>query len=611
MSREIVFEISVDGESLCYFNSLTINQQFGEHHKFELVLEQDVIEDPHNYLPEKSQHYIGKFISVCFGQTDAGDNIFKGIISEVGLIHKNGMWGSVVLRGYSPTCLMESGADYNSYENITLREILEVCSRNIAGNDMYIRNKPLVNKSFSYICQYNESDYSFIKRIASETGEWFFFDGNTLFLGRPERQETAELIYGRNISEMHFSMKMIPSRITSYSYNSQDDTFLSASLPEKVRGINEYAGKSLEAADKLFLGKVKEYSGMSVETMGDLDAYNRKYKEKIAANTVLLKAESDHPEVKLGHLVNVKVPAHDRGAIENDHGLYTVINLIHKLTGTGAYSNSFEAIPSTMEVIPVEISKPIAESQIAVVRENNDPEKFGRVRVQMLWQKEKNIQTGWLRIITPDAGSSSEVSKNRGFVFVPEVGDQVVINFEYGNPDRPYVAGSIFHGCNAEGGGKNNEIKSIKTRSGHILEFNDCNGSETITIKDKSDNLILLDTASSGITISAPENLLLKARNIDIIAEDNVSVSAGKDISLSAKSGIVAGSGEDIIVNAGKDYLLAAENINVSVAEKESHTADTMVFQAKKISADSSQEDMLLTSGKKVNMQSGEKIKLF
>lgn len=70
---------------------------------------------------------------------------------------------------------------------------------------------------------------------------------------------------------------------------------------------------------------------------------------------------------------------------------------------------------------------------------------------------------------TPNAGVSGAVPKNRGWVFVPEVGDQVMVSYEHGNPDRPYVTGSVFHSGSGKGGDKDNKVKSIITRSGNAI----------------------------------------------------------------------------------------------------------------------------------------------
>ena len=71
---------------------------------------------------------------------------------------------------------------------------------------------------------------------------------------------------------------------------------------------------------------------------------------------------------------------------------------------------------------------PLAETQMATVLSNADPQGKGRVRVRMNWQTD-GMQTSWVRVMTPDGGSSKDVKSNRGFVFIPEVGDQVLLGF--------------------------------------------------------------------------------------------------------------------------------------------------------------------------------------
>jgi uncharacterized protein involved in type VI secretion and phage assembly len=164
----------------------------------------------------------------------------------------------------------------------------------------------------------------------------------------------------------------------------------------------------------------------------------------------------------------------------------------HHVTENGKYYNTFEAIPAGMEIIPVKnIVMPVAESQIAVVMDNKDPDNMCRVRVQMLWQQHIDQLTDWLRVSTPDAGGGKDGAKNRGLVVVPEPGDQVLICFRYNDPNRPFVMGSMFHGKSGGGGGEGNKSKSLTALSGSTVNM----VGDAISIIDANGNSILFDGA--------------------------------------------------------------------------------------------------------------------
>ncbi|WP_455423340.1 phage baseplate assembly protein V [Flavobacterium araucananum] len=143
----------------------------------------------------------------------------------------------------------------------------------------------------------------------------------------------------------------------------------------------------------------------------------------------------------------------------------------------------------------------------------------------MLWQKKQQSRTPWLYVLTPNAGTSDVVNKNRGWVTIPEVGDHVMISFRYNDPNRPYVIGSIFNGKTAEGGKLDNHIKSFFTRSGCTITFDDTQ--KSILIKDPSDNSIYLD-GEGNITVNAPKNMTINVGdNLDITVGKNMSVGVG------------------------------------------------------------------------------------
>ena len=153
----------------------------------------------------------------------------------------------------------------------------------------------------------------------------------------------------------------------------------------------------------------------------------------------------------------------------------------------------------------------------ARVVEHDDPKKMGRVKVQFFWQTDGS--THWARMVSPHAGP------DRGFMFMPEVGDEVAVIFEDGDPERPVILGSVWNGVQqAPRHGyygediPNNDVKRIVTKSGNRIQIADMAGNEAITIATPNHNSLtfseshtatgrpLIALSSSGdIVLSAPE----------------------------------------------------------------------------------------------------------
>jgi len=147
---------------------------------------------------------------------------------------------------------------------------------------------------------------------------------------------------------------------------------------------------------------------------------------------------------------------------------------------------------------------------VAIVTDNKDTEEQGRVKIKFPWMGDEAGEA-WARLVTLMGGN------NRGTVFYPEVGDEVLVAFEQGNINYPYMIGALWNGVDKppekNSDGKNN-IKMIKTRSGHIIKLDDTDGSEKIEIIDKTEgNKISIDSANNKISI-------VSAGDIELLASD-------------------------------------------------------------------------------------------
>ncbi|MBF1625467.1 phage baseplate assembly protein V, partial [Prevotella sp.] len=177
-------------------------------------------------------------------------------------------------------------------------------------------------------------------------------------------------------------------------------------------------------------------------------------------------------------------------------------------------------------------------------------------RVRMNWQTD-GMQTGWVRVMTPDGGSSKDVKSNRGFVFIPEVGDQVLLGFRHGDPARPYVMGSLFNGTTGGGGGQGNNCKSLTSRTGSSLKLDDSVGS--VTLHDKGTVNMNFDGAGNAcLDAQSKIGLSVGDTNSELILEKN------GNVFLSADSTITFTVGSSSIVIDKNSININSSNINLN-----------------------------------------------
>jgi phage baseplate assembly protein gpV len=135
---------------------------------------------------------------------------------------------------------------------------------------------------------------------------------------------------------------------------------------------------------------------------------------------------------------------------------------------------------------------------IGLVKSLDDSKNLGRIEITFPWLSEKN-KSYLARIATTMTG------KDRGTWFMPEIGDEVLVAFEHGHPDHPYIVGFLWNGEDKPPNqGINNNVRRLKTVSGHIVEFDDRLGQEAIRISTPAGNEITIEDLPPGITISTP-----------------------------------------------------------------------------------------------------------
>jgi uncharacterized protein involved in type VI secretion and phage assembly len=191
---------------------------------------------------------------------------------------------------------------------------------------------------------------------------------------------------------------------------------------------------------------------------------------------------------------------------------------------------------------------------IAEVTNNKDEAKMGRVKVKFPWLSDTD-ESFWARVLTPMAGG------DRGMYFLPEVGDEVLVAFEHGNIEFPYILGALWNGKDrppeTNEDGKNNK-RTIKSRSGHTVTLDDTDGEEKIEIVDKSKkNSIVVNTKENTITISADADITIQSSNGKLIL-------SGKEIQIDSKGDVKIKASQNMNIEAGPQLNIKGNMVNIN-----------------------------------------------
>lgn len=531
--KKITLEIA--GIPMPSFVQLMLKQSINEHHYFEITLDIQAVEIYGVEIPEASKDWVGKKVIMDFGGT-----FFVGVVTMVGLHRSGGTHGNIKVTGYSSTFLLESDHTCASWCNKSLSDIVKELTDK-AGVQALVN--PETKSKLEYECQYEETNFRFIQRLARQYQEWLYYDGQNLVFGKPQAGSTTKLTYGEELSVLDVCSQTLARPIKGSSYHSVNDQTYNGQSPDTAAGQNTLGQAAFDSSLALFTAPAVQRAEPRITNKGELDAYFQRKQQSDSAASSFITGESDCRILTVGSIIDVHTAIHTGIGIhvKNSIGTYIITEITHVAGMGDSYQNYFTALPSSIPTLPCpDVPLPVAHTQQAVVVSNEDPKKLGRVQVKMNWQTGP-MQTSWIRVLTPDAGTSDKVVTNRGFVFIPEKGDQVMVAFRYDDPNRPFVLGSLFHGKSGTGGGSSNKTKSLTTRSGCTITLDDEKGS--VTIADPTGSTIILN-GDNTITIDAKDKITIHSKELEILADEKIRIEADSEVEVLGKTSTFEGKSE-------------------------------------------------------------------
>lgn len=557
INRLVKLSIVIEGKVIKYYKHFKLTQSTKRHHEFSLTLAHDALGDRQTHTLEEANKFLGKRLTVVISYKDidnSPERTFVGVITGVGFSQERMSLGNIVLTGYSPTILLDGAPHIQSFGGgspVNMGIIAnEVIKQGIDSSRFDVRVETNDYSQIIYSSQYDETHYNYLARMAEAYGEQFYYDGEVLHFGKlPPQNKPIKLTYGSSANDIRVELKAVHTKPQFYGYNSsKNEKLTSGDTP--IQHVGDLAKTAYVHNEKIYKTPALQVAPIKASTHLDVEYSQKSTSGSQAVNVFSLSGNTTVPFLHPGCVVDVQMRKIDT----NESSYFTrimVTEVSHEVDTRGHYTGSFEGIASDTGFLPKpEFKVPKAEPQIATVISNADPEGQGRVQVRFDWQNSDT--THFIRMMSPDAGGTDKITQNRGYVAIPEVGDQVMVNFVHSHPDRPFVMGGMFHGGVGLGGGADNRVKSIQTRSGHRIVFTE---DESIIITDKSGNEIHLDTTGSNITITAPETMTLNCKNMNINVGMNMTTNVGMNKSDTIMVNHTESVGSMKYLSTGADFM--------------------------------------------------------
>ena len=588
--------LSLDGEPFLSRNSyeVILEQKTNAHDTFSIIVPDDALDTYEGFVMENSKKLLGKKISLSYWQYGSENQVFSGIVTGLKNRKESG-YGKLVITGHSPSILLENGRADRSFEQLSLSQIVKEIGVNYPQEGkIHAEEQELnVRRVLPYTVQSQESDFGFIQRLAMRYGEYFYYNGKELIFGN-KAEPVLELSEGRELIELEFELGLRAQGFSGLTYDAEKGESIQYNAQEVQTEWKENAlqAVAVQASKQLFGNAPKSvFSGS--EKSQELEEMLLKEKEN-RESLIWVRGRSRDSRLKNGS--RAKLTDINGRAMET----YRIVEIRHYYNGD-EYYNEFVGVSDVLHP-PYQDSGafPKSHEQMGRVVENADPLGLGRVRVQMMWLEAGSEKTPWIRLLQPHSGSG------KGFYFVPEIGEEVLVGFQGGNAEKPYVIGTQYNGKEKSGyADKENNIKAVHTRSGTKIILNDSEGS--ILIEDPSGNTYHMD-GQGNIKVSAPKNISFTAgQNINISAGQNITTTAGMNISASAGMSYNVFAGGTISQNAVMNYTLTAANITEIAQETFDTFSNEYTGISGKVAMNSEENNIAINTPKHIQLKSNEK----
>lgn len=492
----------------------------------DMAILQFTVDPQDTSLIDTAKFDIGKTIQIMLpsysGTAATQTSVMQGEVVVIEPSFNEDLTVTLTITAYDKGHRLSRKRHYRSFVNVTDSDIVSQIASG-ASLSAQVATTSYVNP---YEVQGNITDMEYLQILADRNQRVLLFRDNKVYFKSASSLSfpaPPTLTWGLNLFEFHPRMsgagQVSEVNVKSWDHINKQEVTGTASTSTSHPTIGY--GKSGKVATSAFgtspytvVGTTHAVSAAEAEAKQTMDRINSSF---ITANGIC------YGEAKI--VAGASLTIQKVGT--KFSGTYVVSSATHRYV-SGEYTTEF-SVSGSEEPIVADLVAQEAQSgknvwngvYPAVVTNNTDPDNYGRVKLKFPWLDDA-VESFWARVSTLEAGNQ------KGVMYIPEVNDEVLVAFEFGDLRHPYVLGSLWNGTDAPPFGSSEYIangavvmRTTKTRTGNEITFYDGDSDKSILIKDASGNLtVKLDGANKQIIIEANDTggLMLKSSG-DIVID--------------------------------------------------------------------------------------------
>lgn len=453
---------------------------------------------------------------------------------------------SLLVRGYDRAHRLHRGKKSRSFLRVTDSEI----AQRIAQEAKLSAQVDPTSVVHDYVFQDNQTNLEFLQARASRLGFEVYVKDKTLFFGKrkTDQEKGPELDWGANLRDFRprlTTMNQVDEVIVRGWDPKTKKVIVSRATEGQIApqvGVAESGGELTRQAFGIAAQAV--VVDQPVANLDEANAMAQALCDELSGDFIQAEGACfGDPRVRAGSTVMVQ------GVGVRFSGRYFVTSATHIQNKEG-YETLFSINGRQPDTLTHLLNSGNGSDQgwgiaIGLVTNNKDPQGLGRIKAKFPWLAETEEST-WARMAMPMGGNG------KGFFCLPEVNDEVLIAFEHGDINYPYVLGVLWNGKdhppkrNDQVVGSDGKVNQqiIRSRSGHEIILDDTEGNEQIIIRDKARNEIVIDSKNNDMSIRVKGNLTLEAegeitiqskRNLKIESKSQLAVESTNNLSIEAK----------------------------------------------------------------------------